>query len=39
MPKAPVLILLTTIAVGTALFAETGYANPAAGQIPANAPD
>ena len=39
MPKAPVLILLTTIAVGTALFAEMGYANPAAGQIPANAPD
>ena len=41
MPKTPVLILLTAIAVGTALFAETGYAHPlaAAGAIPANAPD
>ena len=39
MPKTPVLFLLTAIAVGTALFAETGYANPAAGAIPANAPD
>jgi hypothetical protein len=39
MPKTPVLFLLTTIAVGTALFVETGYANPGAETIPANAPD
>jgi hypothetical protein len=39
MPKTPVLALLTAIAVGTALFAETDYANAAAGAIPANAPD
>jgi len=39
MPKPPVVILLTAITVGTALFAEMGYANPAAGAIPANAPD
>jgi hypothetical protein len=39
MPKTPVLFLLTSIAVGTALFAGTGYASPAAGAIPANAPD
>src|SRR5258708_28919901 len=39
MPKTPVLIFLTAIAVGTALFAETGSANPAAGQISTNAPD
>jgi hypothetical protein len=39
MPKTPVLIVLATIAAGTALFAEMGYANPAAGATPANAPD
>jgi hypothetical protein len=39
MPKTPVLALLTAIAVGTALFAETDHANAAAGAIPANAPD
>ena len=39
MPKTPVLFLLTAIAVGTALFAETGHANLAAGAIPVNAPD
>jgi hypothetical protein len=39
MSKTPILILLTAIAVATAMFAETGYANPAAGAIPANAPD
>ena len=33
-----VLILWTAIAVGMALFAETGYANPAAGTTPAYAP-
>jgi hypothetical protein len=30
---------LTAIAIGTALFAKTGYANPATGAIPANGPD
>jgi hypothetical protein len=39
MPKTSVFIFLTAIAVGTALFAGTGYANPPAGAIPANAPD
>jgi hypothetical protein len=39
MPRTPVLFFLTAIAIGTALFAKTGYANPATGAIPANGPD
>ena len=41
MPRMPVFIVLIAIAIGTALFAETGYAHPlaAAGAIHANAPD
>ncbi len=39
MPKTPVLILLTAIALGTALFTGSGYADPPAGAIPASTPD
>jgi len=39
MPKTPLLILLTAITVATALFAEMGYANPAAAAIRTDGPD
>jgi hypothetical protein len=39
MTRTPVIILLINIVAGTAMLAETGYANPAAGAIPANAAD
>jgi hypothetical protein len=39
MRKMLVLVFLTAIPVGTAMAGERGYANPAAGAIPANASD